>query len=250
MPGRGIISSLRAGPPAGAFLFAFLQKPFRGTGWGLRAPTPAPTLSGKSRQKAAARRLRQKPLNAGLGRGDAQSAYFGRGLGLPLRVGLSGVRPNPRAKPAGVFACACYCRCWERRSGVGNFVLRLRLGRMGALGCVVSPCGREYEKAAYRISCLENRCAAFKYERFARRGSRGLPLVVSRGLRGVQRGLRGEIEIPPGPSGPSGAGRLPLKLHRPHYAHAPQSAKENAPPPGRRSPRGRARAPKRKRKRA
>ena len=79
MPGRGIISSLRAGPPAGAFLFAFLQKPFRGTGWGLRAPTPAPTLSGKSRQKAAARRLRQKPLNAGLGRGDAQSAYFGQG---------------------------------------------------------------------------------------------------------------------------------------------------------------------------
>lgn len=113
MPGRGIISSLRAGPPAGAFLFAFLQKPFRGTGWGLRAPTPAPTLSGKSRQKAAARRLRQKPLNAGLGRGDAQSAYFGRGLGLPLRLELCGVRPNPRAKPAGVFACASYCRCWE-----------------------------------------------------------------------------------------------------------------------------------------
>ena len=132
MPGRGIISSLRAGPPAGAFLFAFLQKPFRGTGWGLRAPTPAPTLSGKSRQKAAARRLRQKPLNAGLGRGDAQSAYFGQGLGLPLRVGLSGVRPNPRAKPAGVFACASYCRCWERRSGV-LFRLALAVREDGTL---------------------------------------------------------------------------------------------------------------------
>ena len=36
-------------------------------------------------------------------------------------------------------------------------------------------------------------------------GSRGAPLVVSKGVRGVQRGLRGEIEIPPDPSGPSAA---------------------------------------------
>ena len=135
---------MRAGRPQGLFcllfcgslsageLFAFLRKPFRETGWGLRAPTPAPTLSGKSRQKAAARRLRQKPLNAGLGRGDAQSAYFGRGLGLLLRLGLCGVRPNPRAKPAGVFACASYCRCWERRSGV-LFRLALAVREDGTL---------------------------------------------------------------------------------------------------------------------
>ena len=198
-------------PFRGRYLL-FLRKPFRGTGWGLRAPTPAPTLSGKSRQKAAARRLRQKPLNAGLGRGDAQSAYFGRGLGLPLRVGLSGVRPNPRAKPAGVFACASYCRCWERRSGVRISPCACGWGGWDALGYAVSPRGR----------------SPVLPPAIARRGSRGLPLVVSRGLRGVQRGLRGEIEIPPGPSGPSGAGWLPLYPHRPHPAHVLQSAKENA----------------------
>ena len=107
-------------------------------GGGYAPPHPAPTLSGKSRQKAAARRLRQKPLNAGFGRGDAQSAYFVRGLGLPWGLELSGVRPDPHPKPAGVFACACYCRFCESRSGFRSFALRARVGP----GLGDWPCGR------------------------------------------------------------------------------------------------------------
>jgi hypothetical protein len=140
-------------------------------GGGYAPPHPAPTLSGKSRQKAAARRLRQKPLNAGFGRGDAQSALFVRGLGLPWGLELSGVRPDPRPKPAGVFACACYCRSCESGSGFRSLALRARVGKGAAL---------------WRI-CLALREQGFVLASPAWRGSSGLPLVVSRGL-GESRG--------------------------------------------------------------
>ena len=131
----------RGGPRRGLGGFAFFTGwPPRGcglhscgsssaeVGGGYAPPHPAPTLSGKSRQKAAARRLRQKPLNAGFGRGDAQSAHFVRRLDLPWGLVLCGVRPNPRPKPAGVFACACYCRSCELRSGFRSLTLRARVG--------------------------------------------------------------------------------------------------------------------------
>lgn len=202
-------------------MFAFLRKPFRGTGWGLRAPTPAPTLSGKSRQKAAARRLRQKPLNAGLGRGDAQSAYFGRGLGLPLRVGLSGVRPNPRAKPAGVFACASYCRCWERRSGVRNFTLRLRLERLGrsgflfllasavgeaeALRVFISPCGRGWGgwgALGYAVCCFSLRAKPGFAASNRPAGVQGFTPGRFKGVTGSPEGPKGGNRNPPWPLWP------------------------------------------------
>ena len=147
-------------------------------GGGYAPPHPAPTLSGKSRQKAAARRLRQKPLNAGFGRGDAQSAYFVRGLGLPWGLVLCGVRPDPRPKPAGVFACACYCRSCESGSGFRSLALRARVG-------------------------VELRSGFYRY---------------------VLR-VMGFSKSHPGPSGPSGAGWLSLKHHRPHFAHAMLSQK-------------------------
>ena len=129
------------GGPCGRLKSAFLRGGPRGAwgcflcgsgsaeqGGGYAPPHPAPTLSGKSRQKAAARRLRQKPLIAGFVRGDAQSAYFVRGLGLPWGLDLCGVRPDPRPKPAGVFACACYCRSCEFGSGFRSLALRARVG--------------------------------------------------------------------------------------------------------------------------
>ena len=140
-PGLWGFAFLRGGPPPGLWKASpFLRAGPRGfglhscgsssaeLGGGYAPPHPAPTLSGKSRQKAAARRLRQKPLNAGFGRGDAQSALFVRGLGLPWGRVLCGVRPDPRPKPAGVFACACYCRSCESRSGFRRFALRARVG--------------------------------------------------------------------------------------------------------------------------
>ena len=80
--GLGDLPFLRGGPRRGVVCFLCGSSSAK-LGGGYAPPHPAPTLSGKSRQKAAARRLRQKPLNAGFGRGDAQSALFVRGLGLP-----------------------------------------------------------------------------------------------------------------------------------------------------------------------
>ena len=162
----GLKSAFLRGGPRGAWSCVLCGSSSAEQGGGYAPPHPAPTLSGKSRQKAAARRLRQKPLNAGLGRGDAQSALFVRGLGLPWGLGLCGVRPDPRPKPAGVFACACYCRSCESGSGFRSLALRARVGKGAAL---------------WRI-CLALREQGFVLASPAWRGSSGLPLVVSRGL--------------------------------------------------------------------
>ena len=149
-------------------------------GGGYAPPHPAPTLSGKSRQKAAARRLRQKPLIAGFGRGDAQSAYFVRGLDLPWGLELCGVRPDPRPKPAGVFACACYCRSCVSGSGFRSLALRARVGvelRSGFTDLLFAK--------------------GFVHASPAWRGSRGDTPGRFKGVRGGQ--LKGEIEIPLAP---------------------------------------------------
>ena len=129
--GFGRCLFLRGGPRRGLGLHSCGSSSAK-QGGGYAPPHPAPTLSGKSRQKAAARRLRQKPLNAGLGRGDAQSALFVRELGLPWGLVLCGVRPDPRPKPAGVFACACYCRSCAFGSGFRSLALRARVGKGAA----------------------------------------------------------------------------------------------------------------------
>ena len=44
---------------------------------------------------------------------------------------MCGVRPDPRPKPAGVFACACYCRSCAFGSGFRSLALRARVGVEG-----------------------------------------------------------------------------------------------------------------------
>jgi len=151
-----------------------------------------------------------KTLNAGLGRGDAQSALFVRRLGLPWGLVLCGVRPDPRPKPAGVFACACYCRSCAFGSGFFRLALRARVG-------------------------AELRSGFGRYALRARLGMNFYRDIGPYAAKPRLAGVQGFVQLrgPPGPSGPSGAGWLPLKHHRPHPAHAKRTQRKS---PRRRSP--------------
>ena len=111
-------------------------------GGGYAPPHPAPTLSEKSRQKAAARRLRQKPLNAGLGAGTHNRRSLSAGwacLGGEFCAVCVLIRAQNRRGFLPALAIAALVRL---APGLGVWPCGRGLGRRGALGIGVSPCGR------------------------------------------------------------------------------------------------------------